>query len=726
MVKKTNPLAAEAAQGVRASCNAPDNYSAESAAVKDALAFLKEHVHGWSDDWYLQVVNIDPATKQNSACAVVPSKIDTLGPFIEQYQGKRNIYFCVNPLRRDPKKKASKADIAALAYLHADIDPRKGEPLESERMRLRAVVDQFTPAPTELINSGNGLGAFWRLAEPVPITGNVEALEAYSKALAHVLGGDNCFNLDRIMRLPGTLNIPDAKKIAEGRVAVPATLIAQGTAAYSLSDFAAFPVAQKAESNIEPVNDEALNERLKFAALDPDCSKLLRGEALAWMRDVSRSGFDFAYAQVLARLNFSDGEIAGALMKFEHGKAAERDNQYVANILKKIRAEKEPEEDEPLVFVGPERARIGDLTIEPMAHEFIVDGLIPVCNGVFVSPGGVGKTTLTLREEIHIILERDIWQRKVLRPGPALFITGEDSKEDMAWRLHKLTRAMKLSPEEMRRVRENTFIEDVSGRVTRFVKQGRNGNLEFTGAVEQIIEQYRGAGLSIVNIDPMVFFGPGERFVNDGEAVMAQAARHISNELKAHVRFIHHTGKAVARDKTVDQYAGRNGSALADNSRQVMQLVEGEDKNAPLPKAARDLVNLGWQVMAMWFHKVSYGPKPKAPVLVLRNGWEFLEFAPDAKNSELTRAEDMDKLRAYIREEILKERYPTARSLRDSCAEMDLPQRRVTSLVTSGLDTGELVERPLPPDKCKGKRTSYIDVGRGPEEDTQQFFGGVK
>jgi hypothetical protein len=695
-----------------------------------ALDFLIGHTKRWRSDWYVQVVAIEAKRDkehhpQIDARCVHPSEIDTLHEWIEQRQGTRNLYFCVNPLRHNKGKKASKTDIAALACLHVDFDPRKGFPLENERVRMRRVIDTITPPPSELVNSGNGLGGFWLLTEPAPLDDNIEALESYSKQLAQAVGGDACHNIERVMRLPGTINQPGYTKIAEGRVAVPATLLYQNDTAYALDDFKHLSPIVIAEVD-QLIDDAALNERLKFAAFDPDYSKLMRGEALPWMKDVTRSGFDFAFASVLVRLNFTDGEITALLIGYEHGKARERANpdRYIADILKKVRAEKETEEDEPLVFVGPERARIGDLTIEPMAHEFIVDGLIPVCNGVFVSPGGVGKTTLTLREEIHIILERDIWQRKVLRPGPALFITGEDSKEDMAWRLHKLTRAMKLSPEELRRVRENTFIEDVSGRVTRFVKQGRNGNLEFTRAVEQIIEQYRGAGLSIVNIDPMVFFGPGERFVNDGEAVMAQAARHISNELKAHVRFIHHTGKAVARDKTVDQYAGRNGSALADNSRQVMQLVEGEDKNTPLPKAARDLVNLGWQVMAMWFHKVSYGPKPKAPVILLRNAWEFMEFAPEAPNSELSRAEDMETLRKYIRKELLAGRYPTLWTLKTSSTEIGLPQRRVAQLVEGGLQTGEFIERALPADKCKGRRTSFIEIGRGPEEDTQRFFGG--
>jgi len=45
-----------------------------------------------------------------------------------------------------------------------------------------------------------------------------EEAEAYNRQLELVLEGDHCHNIDRIMRLPGTWNIPNAKKRAAGRV----------------------------------------------------------------------------------------------------------------------------------------------------------------------------------------------------------------------------------------------------------------------------------------------------------------------------------------------------------------------------------------------------------------------------------------------------------------------------------------------------------------------------
>ena len=397
-----------------------------------ALAFLKLHAHGWSDDWFVQVVAIEPKQERDHgvsppvARSVRPSKIDGLAKWIEEHQGKSNIYFSVNPLSLSLTNKASKHHIAALTHLHVDLDPRDGQPLEEERERIRATVDAFENKPSAFVDSGNGYGLFYRLDKPVVNTGDPDALEDANKRLAEALGGDHCHNLDRVMRLPGTVNIPDYRKIAKGRVPVLASLLSQSDAAYSLDDFEHLPrSAPKVEPKVEPVNDAALNERLQFAAFDPDFSKLQRGEALSWMKDTSRSGFDFAYAQVLARLNFSDGEIAVALMKFEYGKAAERDNQYVANILKKIRAEKAPsltptargalylkDETELVAHAGP---------LKWLIREYVEQDAL--CQ-IFGPPGSY-KTFIVMGIAFAVASGLDWCGHKVMRQGPVVYICGE-------------------------------------------------------------------------------------------------------------------------------------------------------------------------------------------------------------------------------------------------------------------------------------------------------------
>jgi len=145
--------------------------------------------------------------------------------------GDRNVYFSVNPCRYDVSKKPSREDVKELAWLHVDIDPRAGEDLQSEQKRALSLATNppaGIPKPTVTVFSGGGVQLFWKLAEPKEING-VEALyedaKRYNQALELAFGADNCHNVDRIMRLPGTINWPDERKRKKGRVPALAEVI---------------------------------------------------------------------------------------------------------------------------------------------------------------------------------------------------------------------------------------------------------------------------------------------------------------------------------------------------------------------------------------------------------------------------------------------------------------------------------------------------------------------
>ena len=167
-------------------------------------------------------------------CVCTDNDVDAAARWaVEENDAGHNVYFAVNPLRRRLKKKATKADIAHASWVFVDLDPRAGEPLEAERERLRCVVDELNPQPSLVIDSGGGLWAFWRLQEPA----DPDAAEACGRALAQQLGGDACFNVDRIARLPGTANWPDAKKRQKGREPALAAVVSWNDAAYTLDSF---------------------------------------------------------------------------------------------------------------------------------------------------------------------------------------------------------------------------------------------------------------------------------------------------------------------------------------------------------------------------------------------------------------------------------------------------------------------------------------------------------
>lgn len=133
--------------------------------------------------------------------------------WIQRWNGaeRHHVYFMANPPMRDLDKKASKEDVREMAVLHVDIDPKKGEDPAAARFAARKDLEaaKHAPPPSFEIDSGGGVQAGWLLDQPLYIGGNVpaaEEAERYNQHLEAMLGGDSCHNLDRILRLPGTIN----------------------------------------------------------------------------------------------------------------------------------------------------------------------------------------------------------------------------------------------------------------------------------------------------------------------------------------------------------------------------------------------------------------------------------------------------------------------------------------------------------------------------------------
>lgn len=190
-------------------------------------------------------------TAINDRRALVTRTFDTataVRPWLEEHE-RSNIYFHVNPTRGRLDRKARAADIAALAWLHVDVDPQPGRPLGEERARILALLQDShsgMPPPSAIVFSGGGYQAYWRLKEPLPIRtpSDAEQAKLYNLQVELLLGGDSCHNVDRIMRLPGTVNWPNEKKRKRGQLPVLAHVISRNDVAYDLSQFTAAPKVQ--------------------------------------------------------------------------------------------------------------------------------------------------------------------------------------------------------------------------------------------------------------------------------------------------------------------------------------------------------------------------------------------------------------------------------------------------------------------------------------------------
>ncbi len=228
--------------------------------------------------------------------AIMPSggapDVATFGPatrakavaWIESRIGRWNCYFTVGDVARPMWKKPERSDIAKVTHFHVDIDPQPKpkddartdvEWLDAEQERiLRRLLDETerhksVPEPSVVVFSGGGYQAFWKLREPISIDGDVskaDDVSRYNKQLETLLGGDSCGNIDRLMRLPFTENIPDAKKAAKGRQRAWAEVAHRADGAvYDLSRFKQAPMPGRKSDALKTVEVDPTQEvrRLK-------------------------------------------------------------------------------------------------------------------------------------------------------------------------------------------------------------------------------------------------------------------------------------------------------------------------------------------------------------------------------------------------------------------------------------------------------------------------------
>lgn len=201
-----------------------------------AIAFLRR----WAPEgpWVLTAIQPNGKTPTNT---FAPSSEVAARKFIDDHQGKSNLYFSVNSPQRDSvQKKMKKEDIGVCVAFHVDVDPKKGKDVQAERASILDRLGKHEPRPSALIDSGGGYQAFWMLADPIKIEteGDVKRIEAYNRAIEKRLtGGTQCWNIDRVMRLPGTINVLNATKVKAGRKPAITALVWAEDARYSPDDF---------------------------------------------------------------------------------------------------------------------------------------------------------------------------------------------------------------------------------------------------------------------------------------------------------------------------------------------------------------------------------------------------------------------------------------------------------------------------------------------------------
>ncbi len=224
-----------------------------------------------------------------------------------------NIYWTVNRVATGLNKKPAKYDIRAARFVHVDIDPPKSGGA-FDRAEITAALQEIACPPSFIIDSGGGLQAFWRLDGPC---GNLASIEAINLQVRDWFEADACHNIDRLMRVPGSVNYPDKRKIARGRTPRLAgwAMVDEGVT-YQPEDLAAsFPPPRTPD----PATARALPAMpLNTVLLTPDDLSLSVVDPLRLAINSppgqDRSGDGLAVARLMANLGFADAQVMGVLL----------------------------------------------------------------------------------------------------------------------------------------------------------------------------------------------------------------------------------------------------------------------------------------------------------------------------------------------------------------------------------------------------------------------------
>lgn len=246
-----------------------------------SLEFLQRFRPG--GPWVLTAIT--PDRKSIVVQTFTRGNVDQLLAWLAERGPKYNLYFSVNPTVRPMQRKCEKEDVKEVAWLQVDLDQREGETLEGSRAKnlalLTSTLPLGVPPPTCVVDSGGGYWGFWRLAEPLEVGGDraaAEDAERYNLQLESLFDADHCHNVDRIARLPGTINWPNEKKLAKGRSPTLASVSSWADSTHATSAFTKAPPIQGATPGLR-AQGVALSgnvERLALADLPKSLPELCR------------------------------------------------------------------------------------------------------------------------------------------------------------------------------------------------------------------------------------------------------------------------------------------------------------------------------------------------------------------------------------------------------------------------------------------------------------------
>lgn len=536
---------------------------------------------GEHQPWQLAAIN--RATKDAKWRAFIKSDTrdaDMLAWAAKWNAAKYDIYFSINPVKRAIPSKPTKEDISSAQWLGADLDPPGDLPSDDLDVwragKLLEIKEKARPASTMVIDSGRGFWLFWRLHD-TPVDGRgplTEAVEAYGRGIGAVFGADNCFNIDRIARLPGFINHKTGKQAAVLRY--------DPSEVYRLTDFPAAPTRQRQPEltvDSELVDDETAR-RATVAYLDAAEVAVEGHGGRARALQVFQRCMDLGCSESVALDLMEEYWMPRCSPpwdrdEFEHTARSLKRNDPIGvhhpTAIADYRNELARKEFE---HVAP---KPGDLTgtfyhfpdpssIPP--REFLYGGhYVRQFVSATIAPTKVGKSSLGIAEALAMASGKPLLGVEPRGQFRVRIWNGEDPWDEMVRRIAAAIKHYGLTREDL----GDRLLVD-SGREMPIIlaTQMRSGAMLAAPVVAEIVRALTAQKVDVLLIDPFIASHRISENDNNAVEVVAKAWAHIADQTRCAVELVHHSRKLNGGEASIED--ARGASALVSAVRSARAL----------------------------------------------------------------------------------------------------------------------------------------------------------
>lgn len=384
----------------------------------------------------------------------VPADTDALIEWVRQHNAAhRNIYWLPNDTALSDMK-STKADMTAARFAWGDCDPnirRFGTHPEARAHLIDKHAKILAPVASFVIDSGNGLQAFFRLSKPVALPDGLYSYECANKAIGEAFDGPGTFNCDRIMRVPGTLNWPNAAKLKKGYPAAPSMsrIISVTDRTYTVDELV------KLGREYDKQTDAMAPELDALAGVDAETGEvdalrrfndLLKTDAklrARWegtttgLNDTTGSGMDMSMYSMLVKRGFGHADIVAIMWEWPHGsvdgrgqgdryweRMRDRTDVATATAARPVTTNGRPQHDDRVMLTNGANVEIRP--VRWLWAGWLAQGKLHLLAGA----PGQGKTTIALSLAATVTSGGRWPDGSLCEAGDVLIWSGEDDISD--------------------------------------------------------------------------------------------------------------------------------------------------------------------------------------------------------------------------------------------------------------------------------------------------------